>query len=111
MILHLVSIFRHLLPKNITAITLWPFIFFKHKDDKSDILLCNHERIHLRQQIELLVVPFYIFYLGEYFYLLIKLKNHDAAYREISFEKEAYSNDHNLDYLKTRKNWAMWSKK
>jgi hypothetical protein len=111
MILHLVSIFRHLLPKNISAITLWPFIFFKNKENKTNRRLCNHERIHLRQQIELFVVPFYIIYLAEYFYLLIKLKNHDSAYRRISFEKEAYENDFDLDYLKNRKVWAMWFRK
>jgi len=32
------------------------------------------------------------------------------GYRNISFEKEAYNNDNNLDYLKTRKWFAMWRK-
>ena len=111
MILYLVSIFRYLLPKHITAITLWPFILFKNKEDKTNAVLINHERIHLNQQLELLVIPFYIIYLLEYIFLFVKLKNHDAAYRSISFEKEAYANDRNLAYLKNRKTWAMWHKK
>lgn len=108
MIIHLVSFLRFLLPKHVTAITLWPFIVCKYKEGKTDETLINHERIHLRQQVELLVIPFYLIYLLEYFFLLIKYKNHAQAYLAISFEKEAYQNDANLDYRKNRKFWAMW---
>ncbi|MGB1038511.1 MAG: hypothetical protein ACPGYY_07670, partial [Bacteroidia bacterium] len=57
---------------------------------------------------ELLVIPFYIIYLIEYVVLLIVYRDHDKAYRNISFEKEAYTNDSNITYLKTRPIWAMW---
>lgn len=108
MIIHLLFIFRFLLPKHITAITLWPFIVFRDAKDKTNARLINHERIHLRQQLELLIIPFYLVYLSEYIFLLFKYKNHDKAYRNISFEREAYDNDANLDYIAHRRTWAMW---
>ena len=78
------------------AITLWPFIFTKSELTDIDI---NHERIHRAQQLELLVIGFYIIYGIEWLF---------KKYRNISFEKEAYSNENNLDYLKTRKHYSMW---
>lgn len=64
--------------------------------------LLNHERIHLRQQIELLVVPFYLLYLVEYILRLIIYRNPSKAYRNISFEREAYAHDNDLEYLAGR---------
>ncbi|MDA8886136.1 hypothetical protein OAD66_09140 [Bacteroidia bacterium] len=108
MIIHLISIFKHLLLIQVAAITLWPFIVFKHKEDKTNEVLINHETIHLKQQLELLVIPFYIIYITEHLILLVKHQNHNKAYRNISFDKEAYYNDTDPDYLKYRKFWAMW---
>lgn len=88
---------------------LYPFILIKHKRQKHDQVLINHERIHLRQQIELLVIPFYILYLANYLINLIKYRNHTRAYFNIAFEKEAYAHDQNLNYLKNRKFFA-WIK-
>ena len=36
----------------------------------------------------------------------MKGKNHQQAYRSISFEKEAYQNENDMNYLKIRKRWA-----
>ncbi len=69
--------------------------------------LLNHERIHLRQQAELLIIPFYLWYVTEYFIRLIIYKNKRQAYRNISFEREAYTNENNLNYLNKRKLWAL----
>lgn len=99
------------MPKHITAITLWPFVIFREKGYKQDAIIINHEKIHLRQQLELLILPFYIIYLTEYLWGLIKYMNHDIAYRAISFEKEAYTNEQNLDYLEQRKLWSAWRTK
>ena len=92
------------LPK-ILGIALWPFVLVKTKTPEKTIL--NHERIHLRQQIEMLVLPFYVWYLLEWLILLIKHRNIDRAYRNISFEKEAYRNENNLHYLKNRPFWSF----
>jgi hypothetical protein len=90
----------------ISGITLFPFIILRDKHLKLDKRIMNHERIHIRQQVELLVLPFYVLYLIEYAIGLIKYRNRFSAYMNISFEKEAYKNDSDLDYLKDRKWWA-----
>ncbi len=49
---------------------------------------------------EMLYVFFYLWYLIEW---LIRLFGKGNAYRNISFEKEAYLHDHNRNYLNERK--------
>ena len=96
------------LHKNYIALTIWPFIFVKNKKLKQDKILINHEKIHLRQQIELLWLPFFIGYFMEFLIKLIRYKNWNVAYRAISFEREAYQHQTNMNYLKTRKIWSFW---
>lgn len=71
------------------------------------MILLNHERIHIRQQLELLVIPFYIWYLLEWLYHYAKCRHWWKAYRKISFEQEAYTNETNFNYLKKRKFWSF----
>lgn len=97
---------RFMIFKKYRGITLWPFIVL-NKHEKGKEALLNHERIHLRQQIELLVIPFYIWHGLEFLILYLKHKNWDKAYRNISFEKEAYANECDLEYLKERKFWGF----
>ncbi len=77
--------------------------------DKSwiDRYVINHERIHTAQQRELLFIPFYIFYVIEWLLRMIQYRNWNKAYRNISFEREAYTNGHNLNYLKDRKLYSF----
>ncbi|WP_326984707.1 hypothetical protein VUJ46_09315 [Chryseobacterium sp. MYb264] len=91
----------------INGIALFPFIFIRKPEDKENNVLINHEKIHLRQQLEMFIIFFYIFYSIEYYYWLIKLKNSYAAYRRISFEREAYENESDLTYLTERKFWSF----
>jgi len=98
---------KYLVPKGYTGITVFPFVFVKHKDLKGDKVLINHESIHLKQQLELLVLPFYMFYFIEFVIRFIQYGNWYRAYRNISFEREAYINENNLDYLKTRSFWCF----
>ncbi len=93
---------KYLVPKGYTGITIYPFVFLKNKKLKNDVVLINHEKIHLRQQIELLIIPFYIIYLIEFLIRLIKYRKWYLAYRNISFEREAYRNENDLNYLKSR---------
>ncbi len=90
-----------------SAMALYPFIFIKKHELKNDIVLINHERIHHRQQLELLIVPFYLIYFINYLINLFRYKNHFAAYKEIVFEREAFAMDKNLEYLKHRKLFAF----
>jgi len=90
------------------GMAIFPFILLKSEHLRADKVIINHEKIHLRQQLELLILPFYIFYLIHYLINLIRFKQHDIAYRNIVFEKEAYDNDGNLNYLK--RSWYGWLK-
>ena len=103
----MILISKHLVPKGYTGVTIYPFVFLKHQRLKTDMVLINHERIHLRQQLELLVVPFYLVYVVEFLIRLLQYKSWKRAYRNISFERECYLNETNLGYLKTRKFWTF----
>ena len=74
-----------------------------------DRFVVNHERIHTAQMRELLFVPFYIVYLLEWLVRLVQYHNWDRAYRNISFEREAYTNGKDLTYLHRRRHFA-WIK-
>ena len=89
---------------NIRAITLFPFIFIK---DEGDEVLIRHETIHIKQQLELLIVGFYVWYAIDYLIKLIKTRKPKWAYRNIIFEKEAYDNQNDRDYLSKRTLWRF----
>ncbi|MEJ7780706.1 MAG: hypothetical protein WKF68_14075 [Daejeonella sp.] len=89
------------------GMAIFPFVLIKYRELKADRQIINHELIHLRQQIELLIIPFFILYLINYLVNLIKYRHHDRAYRNIIFEREAYENDANYSYLKNRR-FASW---
>jgi hypothetical protein len=97
-----VIVAKYLIPKGYRGLTLFPFVFIKYRFDSDNKVLLNHEKIHLRQQLELLVLPFFVCYFLEYAIRLLQYKNANLAYRNISFEREAYANELHLDYLKTR---------
>jgi len=98
---------KFFLGKRIIGITLCPFGVYIIEKYITDIYVINHESIHWKQQVEMLVIPFYIFYILEFF---IKLFIYGGdAYRNLSFEREAYENDHNLEYLKNRRHYT-WVK-
>ena len=102
-----VLVFKYLVPKGYRGLTLFPFIFLLRKEDKRNKVLINHEKIHIRQQLELLVFPFFIWYGIEFLIRLLQYKNWSRAYRNISFEREAYKNEKDLDYLKKRSFWSF----
>jgi hypothetical protein len=99
-----------IVPKlKVNGMAIFPFILVKNRTDKTNSILINHEKIHLRQQLELLILPFYLLYFLNYVYGLAKYKNHYLAYYNIIFEQEAYKNESNLSYLQCRNFWA-WLK-
>lgn len=66
--------------------------------------IINHERIHWKQQLEMGIIFFYIWYLLEWF---IKLFIYGKkAYYNISFEREANAYENDFNYLKTRKTYS-----
>tara|TARA_R110000823_G_scaffold266883_1_gene386726 strand:- start:148156 stop:148482 length:327 start_codon:yes stop_codon:yes gene_type:complete len=101
----IVLVNRFLLRKKFVGIALWPFLLLKDSALKTDAVFMNHERIHLRQQTELLVVFFYVWYGIEYLIRLLRYRNHSTAYRNISFEREAYAKEQDISFLNDRSFW------
>lgn len=71
------------------AITFGDHVFIdpEYFNDKK---LLEHEMVHVKQYARDGFAKFILKYLGEYFFNLIKYRNHNKAYRNISYEKEAY---------------------
>ena len=99
----MILIFKHIIPKKYIGLTIFPFIFLKSKELKQNAVLITHEKIHLKQQLELLLLPFFIWYGIEFIIKYFIFKNWHLAYKNISFEKEAYQNELNASYLDNRK--------
>lgn len=101
-------------------ITFWPVIFAKREPNIRDL---RHEVIHGRQQVELLIIPFFVLYGLMWLIELVrclfdKQRGQKAsgtrplyrrAYRMVPFEREAYGNEHDEEYLNNRAFWA-WMK-
>jgi len=89
------------------AITIMPFGIYVKPDYLKDEQTIQHEMIHARQQFEMLVLPFYAWYLVEWLIRLVI--NWKMAYMSVSFEREAYWNDDIMNYLIYRKPFAWLS--
>lgn len=107
-------IYNRFIPfKGFLAINLFGVFFVrqeknapKPKLSETDI---NHESIHTEQIKELGYIFFYILYLLEWIVKLFIPYYNSNAYRNISFEREAYLNANNKDYIKTRNRYS-WIK-
>lgn len=109
------------------ALTIWPYVFVrKREQQRYDSVADNHEHIHGDQQQEmlglgallggalvlitgslwwLLLLPIYFWlYLIEY--VLRSIFGTGNAYRNISFEREAYANERDFDYTRNRSSFA-----
>ena len=127
-------VFNKLIPfKGFLAITLWPFIFVRSElKAKFGDVSKNHEKIHGCQQVEVMAVAtliatvtvlfgasawwfmsipvsFYTLYVFEWLVRLVIHGNKREAYRNISFEQEAYLHESDFGYIKSRKHFA-WIK-
>lgn len=88
------------------AINLFGLLFVR--GSKLNETTIQHEEIHTAQMKELLYIFFYIIYAIEWIILLFKYGSGHKAYRNISFEKEAYNNQNVPNYLQFRKHYAQW---
>lgn len=84
------------------CINLFGILFVKNNAKIDDVTI-NHEAIHTAQIRELLYIFFYMLYVIEWFARLIQFRNGYMAYRNTSFEREAYQNEGDLHYLKSRR--------
>ena len=73
----------------------------------------RHETIHYQQQIELLFVGQWILYGVFWLIGLVRYRSGKKAYYENPFEREAYTQDEDPNYLKTRPmyNWRHYVRK
>ena len=100
----------HLLPVRFPAMCIWPFVIIRPENNIPPVRdIMNHERIHGRQQLEMLWIFFFIWYVLEFFVRLMIYRNFMRAYQELAHEKEAYMNDDDPEYYKTRKPYS-WVK-
>ena len=81
-------------------------ILFVHPGVYLSQELVNHERIHTAQILEMGIIGFYVWYVVEW---MVRLLRRGNACRKISFEREAYDNQRDLDYLQHRRHYA-WRK-
>lgn len=99
-------IFNRWLPvKGFSAINLFGMIFVRH-GVRMNPVLHNHERIHTRQQWEMLIIFFYLWYVVEWLVRWAICHNAHKAYHSIWFEREAYRHERDLHYLEHRHPYA-----
>lgn len=91
-------------PKGFAGINLFGVLFVR-KDVVVSERMIRHEAIHTEQMKDLLFIPFYIVYVVEWLIKIIIYKS--KAYRNISFEREAYANDNDVNYLSKRKRFSF----
>ena len=87
------------------AINLFGILFVRGNTRINERTI-RHETIHTAQMKEMLYIFFYLWYVIEW---VIRLFMKGNAYRNISFEREAYSNEDDVIYLESRKRFA-WIK-
>lgn len=90
----------------VRGITLAPFGIYIKEEYLNDFKLRHHEIIHWKQQQEMFVIFFYLWYFFEWVIKLFKYGK--QAYMNISFEREAYANHDNFLYFKIRKFYAWF---
>lgn len=90
-----------------TTINIFGVLFTKNDSLSRNTIL--HESIHTAQIREMLYIFFYIWYGIEYLLIRLFHKTQNGAYKDISFEEEAFDNSYNWDYLSTRKHYS-WIK-
>lgn len=102
--------------KGFTAINLFGVVFVRKEIRPQHNIslrnwdtMLNHELIHTAQMKELLYIPFYLWYVLEWLIRFVMYRNAKKAYRNVSFEREAYDMQNNFGYIidKERKPYAF----
>ena len=103
-------VYNNIIPfKGYLAMCIFPFIFVRKDARAIKTTDINHETIHGKQQIEMLWVLFFVWYGIEWFirWVAYGFDSH-LAYKNISFEQEAYLHEDDLIYLNNRNLFASW---
>lgn len=111
----------HVSPIDIYAISFGAWVWCRDTLDPDDLRFASaerkaaaaetvrHETIHFQQQLELLFVFQWLLYGLFWLAGLIRYRDGAKAYYESPFEREAYANDKDEDYLHNRRRYA-WVK-
>lgn len=92
------------LGKRCDAINIFGVVFVK---GSCDAQLLRHEYIHTLQMRETAFVGFYLWYLIEWLVRLLCCLRPYKAYRNISFEREAYARQSDAGYPAVRRRYAL----
>jgi len=90
-------------PININAISFGLCVWSRSTMDER---VRRHETIHFQQQIELLFVFQWLLYVIFWLINVVKYRDGAVAYYENPFEREAYANDEDKNYLINRPFWG-----
>lgn len=99
-------IYNNIIPfKGFKAMNIFGVLFVRKgcKLNDTDI---RHELIHTAQQREMLYVFFFLWYVIEWLIRLLQYRNAHTAYRNISFEREAYTMQYTMTYIDCRRHYA-----
>lgn len=96
---------KYLPPAGYSAIMLFGVVFVRTGVRLSPRTI-RHEEIHKKQMLEMLVLFFYLWYGIEYLIRICMYRNRKVAYRNISFEREAYANDVLMKYKRKPFAWV-----
>jgi hypothetical protein len=106
-------IYNSLIPlKGFEAMNIAGFIFARKEYRPLSEKTIRHEKIHGRQTFEMIIVFFWLWYGIEWIVRWVQYRDADKAYRNISFEREAFKNEKNENYLNERKpfGWIKYLK-
>lgn len=99
-------IYNNIIPvKGFRAMNLFGVVFARNEFKDLSQRTLNHEAIHTAQMREMLYMFFYLWYVIEWLVKLCRF-GRKKAYRNISFEREAYENQFEYTYLKRRKKYS-----
>lgn len=76
-----------ILPKSVIGICLAPFGIYLRESALNNQHTIDHETTHWKQQMEMLIIFFYLWYVAEWFIKLLTWGEY--AYWNLSFEREA----------------------
>ena len=100
-------IYNRLVPfRGFTAINLMGIVFARVEYRPLSAAIQQHEAIHTAQMKETAFLGFYLIYIAEWLWGLLRLRDALAAYRAIRFEREAYRNMADPNYLNQRRPYA-----
>ena len=115
------------------TITIGPFVLSKRPEEIITQKVRNHECTHARQWVEMAVatgtviwilllcfdlsawwlvlagLAFYLWYGVEWLVMAVRLKDAGKAYKTVSFERGAYSNEDDPNYIENS-NYFAWVK-